>query len=297
VLTFAASLPVFRLSRALSIFGLACVGLGAGADVLPAMTAYSSVTVFGGSPNAISDLNCSGFGSCGRSTGYVNQYANSSVSAGPVMATSIDSPGWSDGIPGYAGAGGTLYGEVSGTLTYTFAVVGPTQLVVPIVMTGAIYLDAGFTPTAIGGTGSGNSNGHAYLRVANNYPASPHYVRGDAYTASCDPVNRTNCNTGFTLSTTMMSSTTSTLGEIAWVELAADSNFYVSYGLRTFASATVDPFVQIAPGFLADHPGYSLIFADGVTNQAASVPEGSTWLLLLGGLAFVSTAVRSRRRK
>lgn len=289
---FSCTLPlsVGRLARFPTAMALLCAALVEQAHALPAMTAYSNVTVI----DTIGTFNCPSFAPCGRSTGYANHYADTSILAGPVITTSVDTPGWSDGFPGYDSVGGTLRGEVSGKLIYTFAVVGPTPIIVPVTMIGAIYLDAGFTPTAIGGTGSGYSKGHAYLSIADNYPGNPHYVRGDAYSATCDPVHRDNCNTGFTLTTTILSSTPSTLGEVAWVELAAGSSFSVSYGLRTFASATVDPLVSIDPVFLSAHPGYSLVFADGLSNQIAAVPESGTSLLMIAGLCALM-AIRSKK--
>ena len=60
------------------------------------------------------------------------------------------------------------------------------------------------------------------------------------------------------------------------------------------ASATLDPFIQIDPSFLAANPGYSLSFSAGVTNQPSSTPEPSTLLLLGTGLAGL-TGLRRRR--
>ena len=57
--------------------------------------------------------------------------------------------------------------------------------------------------------------------------------------------------------------------------------------------AGLDPIVSIDPGFLAAHPGYSLVF--GATSPS-SVPEPSTWVMLGLGFAGLGYAgLRGRR--
>ena len=57
---------------------------------------------------------------------------------------------------------------------------------------------------------------------------------------------------------------------------------------QSSASALADPYIQIDPAFLADHPGFSLVFSDNITNgpplAPAAVPEPATAWLLGGGL-------------
>lgn len=62
------------------------------------------------------------------------------------------------------------------------------------------------------------------------------------------------------------------------------------------ASASLDPFVFIDPAFLANNPGYSLSFSDGVDNEPPSspTPEPSTFVLF--GSSILGTAGALRRR-
>ena len=59
-----------------------------------------------------------------------------------------------------------------------------------------------------------------------------------------------------------------------------------------YASAMVDPVITIDPTFLANNPGYSLAFDQGVGNTAA--PEPSTWVLMTLGLGLMGSGLRKR---
>ena len=61
---------------------------------------------------------------------------------------------------------------------------------------------------------------------------------------------------------------------------------------RSFAYAYVDPIIGIDPAFLAQHPGLTLSFSEGVPT----VPlPGSMWLLAGGMLGLIETRRRQRR--
>jgi PEP-CTERM motif len=59
-------------------------------------------------------------------------------------------------------------------------------------------------------------------------------------------------------------------------------------------SAFVDPDFQIDPTFLANNPGFSLSFSEGVENVTA-VPEASTWAMMMLGFFGVGFAAYRRR--
>lgn len=69
-------------------------------------------------------------------------------------------------------------------------------------------------------------------------------------------------------------------------------------GVLTFGagsySAYADPLITIDPGFLAQNPGYSLVFSP---NLLSSVPEPSAWALMLVGFGGLGAAMRSSRRR
>jgi hypothetical protein len=63
-------------------------------------------------------------------------------------------------------------------------------------------------------------------------------------------------------------------------------------GNGSSASASVDPYFQIDPVFLALNPGYSLDFSAGVVNAATTVPEPAAWLMACCGAALVGVMRR-----
>jgi len=70
---------------------------------------------------------------------------------------------------------------------------------------------------------------------------------------------------------------------------------YASVGGTTAAFTTIDPTIQIDPDFLAENPGYSLVFSPGIGNTPVSAaPEPSSWLLMILGLGVVGGLLRRR---
>jgi len=81
--------------------------------------------------------------------------------------------------------------------------------------------------------------------------------------------------------------------EMGTVMLIAETTA-ISYGRATTGSAFIDPYFFIDPGFLAEHPGYSLSFS-GVGNEpfhTAPVPEPETYAMLMAGLGILGAFTR-----
>jgi PEP-CTERM motif len=84
-----------------------------------------------------------------------------------------------------------------------------------------------------------------------------------------------------------------------------EANFV--YGIGASASATavdgtgeasVDPFIEIEPSFLAAHPGLSIEFSPGYLPSAGSAtPEPSTWAMMLMGFTALAFAGYRASRK
>jgi hypothetical protein len=77
----------------------------------------------------------------------------------------------------------------------------------------------------------------------------------------------------------------------------------VAFGVAAgheYGSARADPYFYIEPDFLSTHPGYSLTFSDGVVNAPihapTTVPEASTWAMMIIGMGFAGGSLRARRR-
>ena len=69
------------------------------------------------------------------------------------------------------------------------------------------------------------------------------------------------------------------------VNLLAAAGSYTTQASTTF----LDPHFEINAAWLANNPGAAFTLPAGVGNEVVPVPEPATWLLALGGLAFLAT--------
>ena len=240
----------------------------------------------GDGPNEVTIYNQpANFGQAGAA---YNLMGSGSVGAGPVAFASVSSPGWTEASPGYNGV--YMLGSIETDLAYDFQIVGPASVSVPLVISGRMGLGFSGPPTA-------GSHGSVQAWATDNYPYNSHIVSQDSVSTVCsstgDPAA---CNVGFALHINLVSGTATQVGQIGSIALDAEADFYGTYFTATAAYAMVDPLVSIDPAFLAANPGYSLVFAPGVVNMAAAVPEPAAALLMLVGLPGLGAVVRARRR-
>lgn len=168
--------------------------------------------------------------------------------------------------------------SVSGDITYYVGVDGPEDgTFVPIDvayrMSGKIVLDGGYDAFA-----------QANLSLLSYYKGNPLslvYVTHDgAFDVSASAAWEV------------------AAGTTGQVHLNAHSGLVVDVAGSGSADAFIDPVFTIDPGFAASHPGYSLVFSQGVGNSVAGgVPEPAAWGLMLAGFGGVGAALRQRRRK
>jgi hypothetical protein len=86
-------------------------------------------------------------------------------------------------------------------------------------------------------------------------------------------------------------------GTTGQVKLNAHSGMVIDISGSGTAEASVDPVFTIDPTFAASHPGYSLVFSQGVGNSPADgVPESAAWALMVAGFGGVGSMLRRRRR-
>lgn len=72
----------------------------------------------------------------------------------------------------------------------------------------------------------------------------------------------------------------------------------VAWGINTFATASVDPYIYVDPAF-ADAAKYSVAVSEGVANDipaAAAVPELANWIMMIAGFGLTGGALRRGRR-
>ncbi len=235
------------------------------------------------------------FETIGAASFFGSMRTSGSISAGPLVTTRVDMLGWNDTVPGYDPY--TYYhgvgGQAAGQLNYTFIVNGPTAMSVPVTVSGSILM--GYAATA-GPSGGSDAYVQATGSVsANASPGSTAYytfTSGESYSAMCDANDVATCNTNFTLHLNVNSGS-----EWGYIQMYAGVTVSGSYFGPSSAYSTVDPLVQIDPDFLAANPGYSLVFPEGLANQAAPVPEPSAALLLATGLAAVGAMAGLMKRR
>lgn len=81
---------------------------------------------------------------------------------------------------------------------------------------------------------------------------------------------------------------------VGTVNMIANGSILMSSGKFLSGSAFIDPRLEIAPEFLAVNPGSTLSIAPGVGNQVASIPEPSTYALMLAGLGPLILGARRK---
>jgi hypothetical protein len=162
--------------------------------------------------------------------------------------------------------------ESIATLNYYFYLNGPTGVVVPIVISGAV---------ATNGCGGACTQG---LAVA---PATVFQNNGSTYSPDlpCLEVS-ISCSSGFSLDYSAVSDETYEieLGGVA-ASLEAGQYFGINYDeyLGLPAAVSIDPIISIDPTF-ADADQFQLMFSPNVGNSPTSVPEPPTFALFAAGL-------------
>jgi hypothetical protein len=140
---------------------------------------------------------------------------------------------------------------------------------VPLTITGSVSASAG-----------GQATADAYISGTNF----------DGVETCADPSGVLRCiGVTVTGAATLDASYSLPAGAIASVVLSAIGDAGLP-GLGSF-SASADPMITIDPTFLAQNPGYSLVFSPNL-----AVPEPASWALMLIGVGGLGAALRASRR-
>jgi len=196
----------------------------------------------------------------------------------------------------------SLGATADGFLGYQIVVYGPSSILVPIHLSGALNVSV-------------NSSGFAGARATADYHLSGYsaFDSGDtALSVTCSSSNGGadfgQCggvvfNSNFEATAFSASGTGHAISIGLNVSANASSNgFFVgdpgfdALDRTGDAYATADPYAEIDPAWLQAHPGYALAFSSGFTNGAGpAVPEPTTWALMLGGFGLAGSGLRRRR--
>ncbi len=190
---------------------------------------------------------------------YCNTFGcqTSTASALANLSTSASGTSSSHGAPAAIAAG---------TIEYNFEVIGPIGEVIPLHITGNVStFAAGEASTAIA----------QILYAGVPFTACSSTVSGGCNAS--DP-SAAALSAGFSLPTDVINS----------VFVSAQGNA-VGGSFNAFA----DPVITIDSGFLALHPGLSLVFS---SNVVSAVPEPTDWLLLSAGLGVMLGWRKTHRR-
>ncbi len=165
------------------------------------------------------------------------------------------------------------------TGTFYFKILGPTNSFVPILITASASTSAG-----------PDSLTEALITISNANPVF------NLRATSCDPVT---LPPSYCDNATGGGSFPSSFSGTYTASVAANSQSAFSEFLRLYdyssVSASIDPMIAIDPTWLANNPGYSLIFSPNVGGVTPTdVPEPFT--LSIFGAGFAG-AVAMRRRK
>lgn len=258
---------------------------------LPALQAHaarSDLTVTsGGSTTNHTDLTAAPFVLDVAGTVATVQFASTPLCVG--LACGIDGPAVSANL-----VAGNSSAKASVTARYSFSVLGGPDPV-PILLSGLYaVVDPPELPDGFGGTiatavvGVTNSlgeNAYSFQSLCYNYT---YYLN-----ESGPPKN---CGSG-----TFSGSFLATAGSTLSVVLSAFAGRVFPDVAPDLASAYIDPFFQIDPGWAASHGGYSLLFESGVGNGvpgtiSSPVPEPETIVLMAVGLAALLQRRRTRAR-
>ena len=166
------------------------------------------------------------------------------------------------------------------TLIYSFEIAGPDGNVpTTISATGS---------TSYGAAGGAGSEGIAILSIA----STSGLLVSDTACAGNDPMTCPPAE-GSTIALNQSFSLVANQYYSVYLSIAADADVYQSNaytGSQASASAYIDPYIVIDPGYTAD---YSLSVTPGIGNAAAA-PEPPAWSLVILGFGAIGAAMRRR---
>lgn len=163
--------------------------------------------------------------------------------------------------------------EVQGSagIQYYFEVIGPSNQFVPLTITGSL------SSSSV----AGDINAYANTSAEILYRYVDSGGTEDGFLVTCSTLAVGGCGPTSASLIDSFSHLTNTIGTVSLLVSATTAGV-----VSSSYSVMADPIIRIDPAFLANNPGYSLVFSSNISVPSPpSVPEPSTILLL--GVGFV----------
>lgn len=225
------------------------------------------------------------------STSPLSFTSSSGLSSATTTLNSVPSVSSSANFSGGVVVGGQTPGATAnGNLMYYFSIIGPTQVSVPIEVTGYESLSAGSFGEV--------STAYVYLTASGGAVSNTYTCQ---FGAGCGSSFYSLSNTAYSV-TAAQNSAGSYSG---YIDIQSNANAYTnSYVCNQgplgvcqpsgTATAYIDPYITIAPSFLASNPGYSIVVSNGISNISPA-PEPETYTMLLVGLGLLGFIAYRRK--
>lgn len=193
----------------------------------------------------------------------------------------------------FAAPGEIYFGGGSGSLSYYLTVNGPSNVDVPLSLSGY-----GLATRSQSHDGAGSESRIGFgLDSYNALTSGADFAIADCSINTPGQCGALNFSTAFTLKAYTNPGNGRTARITLYSSSRADAE-NVGFGESVgTAYSFIDPTIVIDPTFLSANPGYSLTLSPGVTQPSSAAPEPASWALMIIGLGAVGGVLRRKKRR